>query len=237
MQSEHPSTEFPPLPGRGFIYALKDPGDASIRYVGFTSKSLKARLTSHLKDRNPSHRKNWITSLKAKQQRPIIELVADISLDEWGLEERKWIKHFKDIGCELVNHTEGGEGILGFRHSAETREFLRQNTLKQFESPEARAAVSRQHAGKAIGEEHKKVVGVAAKKRWKLYRESGASMSKEARAILREKATGRVVSDETKVKLSAVGKGKPKTAEHRAKLAEHCRRMTAARLNKTHAPK
>jgi hypothetical protein len=35
--------------------------------------------------------------------------------------ERFWIAYFKQMGCQLTNLTDGGEGLLGYRHSDVTK--------------------------------------------------------------------------------------------------------------------
>jgi hypothetical protein len=49
-----------------YIYLLIDPNTGDIRYVGATIRP-KKRLDEHLRNKDKSHRTNWITSLKNKQ--------------------------------------------------------------------------------------------------------------------------------------------------------------------------
>jgi hypothetical protein len=101
----------------GKIYVLRDPGTNQIRYVGkYEGKYLSVRLSNHtLQARDLSkknHRVDWIRSLIKKQQAPIIELIQDgyTSRKELCEAEIFLIKFYKDIGLDLVNHTDGGIG-------------------------------------------------------------------------------------------------------------------------------
>jgi len=104
-------------------------------------------------------------------------------------------------------------------HSAETKEKLRQATLRQFIDPAAREAVSRIHKGKTISAKQRAIISSCNKKRWKEWRDSGATVSEETREKIRASKIGKSLSDETRAKLSAATKGRPKTKEHRAKIA------------------
>ena len=102
------------------IYILIDPRNNKIKYVGQTSLSLMERLRIH-KERsvNAKNRKVccWIKSLMNKKLEPIIKLIEDNVI--WNESEIKWITHFKSIGIDLLNHTDGGEGTLGYKWSEE----------------------------------------------------------------------------------------------------------------------
>jgi len=103
------------------IYALQDE-DGRIRYVGKTSKNLSKRFRYHLYDARrgfKNHRCNWIRSLLVRGFLPSIIEIGEADGDG-GPEEIAWIKYFRDEGVNLVNETEGGEGVSGFRQSAET---------------------------------------------------------------------------------------------------------------------
>ena len=94
-----------------------------------------------------------------------------------------------------------------------------QATLRQFDDPEARAAVSRVHKGKQISREHPQIMSAATKKRLEARRAAGGATSDETRAKISAARKGRPLSDEHKANISRATKGKPHSAEHRAKLA------------------
>lgn len=96
------------------IYVLKDPRDNSIRYVGKTINSLNKRLSNHMCDKRRNHRTSWIKSLKNIELKPIIEEIDSTEdFDFSSILETNYIKHFKEKGFNLVNHTDGGEGTIG----------------------------------------------------------------------------------------------------------------------------
>jgi hypothetical protein len=97
------------------IYVLKDPRNNEIRYVGKTVKKLSDRLCSHIcvakKREVINHRTNWIYSLLSQGLEPIMELIETVPVNEgWQERERYWIKHYRELGYNLVNVTDGGGG-------------------------------------------------------------------------------------------------------------------------------
>ena len=58
------------------IYILIDPVTEEIRYVGWTSKPLRARWQSHLRERHRCHRMYWIQSLRQNSLVPRIMLLS-----------------------------------------------------------------------------------------------------------------------------------------------------------------
>jgi hypothetical protein len=91
---------------RYLIYVLKHPITKEVRYVGYTSKSLKSRLNYHyyeLKKPGYSHRRHWLRSLP---QRAIIEKIDECyDLETVLSKERFYISLYPN----LVNSTSGGE--------------------------------------------------------------------------------------------------------------------------------
>jgi hypothetical protein len=103
------------------IYHLRVP-DGYPRYVGKTIHSLENRLARHYKEsvKGNHRRANWIR----KQQRGgvpiIIELIEEVPGDGSD-RERYWIAEYKRRGYDLVNATEGGEGVIGLVYSEQSR--------------------------------------------------------------------------------------------------------------------
>ena len=93
------------------IYALIDPRDNSVRYVGKTTMTLAGRLSAHVSDchKRNNHRSNWIKLLLRLGVRPVIELIEEVPADVWEDRERYWIAHFIESGSALTNSTTGGE--------------------------------------------------------------------------------------------------------------------------------
>ncbi len=102
------------------IYALCDP-DNSPRYVGKTVRYLHERHKAHISaakrnPRLPVHR--WIRKRMDANQPLVIWLLEYVAPgDDWAARERFWIKRFRDRGDDILNLTEGGEGLAGHKFS------------------------------------------------------------------------------------------------------------------------
>lgn len=107
-----------------FIYALKDPENGEIRYVG-KSDNPKKRLCCHLTRSNEKcHRASWIKSLASRELKPALEIIDEVPKSEWPQWEVAYIEFFLEQGCELVNGTPGGDcgpSTLGKKHTKEWR--------------------------------------------------------------------------------------------------------------------
>lgn len=108
------------------IYALTYPGTDRVRYVGKTVRSPRKRHNEHImaamKDRPrlPVHR--WIKSLYLRGMWSCLWHLERVSESEdWAARERYWIAKFRDEGHDLLNLTDGGEGLSGHTHTAEAR--------------------------------------------------------------------------------------------------------------------
>lgn len=93
------------------IYALCDPLDGGIRYIGKTIyEDLEKRLYQHIKDKRKSHRWNWIKGLWMQGLRPTIKLIEEVDELIWQDRERFWIDYYRSKGINLSNHSSGGLG-------------------------------------------------------------------------------------------------------------------------------
>lgn len=110
------------------IYALTYPGMDSVRYVGKTVRSPRKRHDEHIKaamnhPRLPVHR--WIASLYRRGMWSCLwhlEWVPES--EDWAARERHWIAKFRSEGHDLLNLTDGGEGLAGHSHSSAAREAI-----------------------------------------------------------------------------------------------------------------
>jgi hypothetical protein len=95
-----------------FIYILIDPIDNTIRYVGKTNNP-KERFKAHtnIARDNNTHKRNWINKLRKCGCKPEIEIIDEVQLSEWKYWERFWVAYYRFIGCDLVNYTNGGDGL------------------------------------------------------------------------------------------------------------------------------
>lgn len=89
------------------IYTLSDPRSNEIRYVGLT-RNVAKRLGRYVRP-HTKHLNNWFESVKASGDFPALTVIEVVPEPESGECERKWIKHFRELGCNLLNYTDGGE--------------------------------------------------------------------------------------------------------------------------------
>lgn len=107
------------------IYALTYPGTDRVRYVGKTVRSPRKRHNEHIMDamrkaRLPVHR--WIRSLYERGSWSCLWHLERVpESEDWAARERHWIKKFREEGHDLLNLTDGGEGLPGHTRSPETR--------------------------------------------------------------------------------------------------------------------
>jgi len=151
---------------RTIIYFLVDPRTDEIRYVGKTEQKLEARITSHMRDRENSHKVHWLNQLRKENLRPRGVILSVVNDGEcWKEAERYWIAKLKEMGARLTNNTIGGDGVSGVsgpskermlatwrgrKHSPETIEKLKIARAKRITSEETKAKMSRSQKGRKI---------------------------------------------------------------------------------------
>jgi len=104
------------------IYALCDPNSEEIRYVGQTSDSLSGRLSQHIwaaKRTNKTFAHKWINSLLKQSLRPKIIVLESNAV--WNESEIRWIAKLRAKSYRLTNHSDGGDGTVGYQHTEETK--------------------------------------------------------------------------------------------------------------------
>ena len=109
------------------IYALTYPGTDRVRYIGKTVRSPRKRHNEHIaaamkdKPRLPVHR--WIKSLYRRGMWSCLWHLERVpESEDWATRERHWIEKFRSEGHNLLNLTDGGEGLSGLPRSQETRD-------------------------------------------------------------------------------------------------------------------
>lgn len=94
-----------------YIYALIDPRDSQVRYVGKANNPLD-RYTNHFnsaRDKN-THKRNWINNVRESGYRPELLILDEVPKSDWQYWEKFYISLFKTWGFSLVNYTNGGDG-------------------------------------------------------------------------------------------------------------------------------
>lgn len=115
--------------GKTSIYALIDPRDGSIRYIGRTSHDPSVRVAGHI--RNSKHLNMpvncWIRKLKALDLKPEWKTMKVVRGNGYATEQ-SLIKEYRKI-THLLNLSDGGPGPTGFKWSEDSKEKLRQVNL------------------------------------------------------------------------------------------------------------
>jgi len=171
-----------------------------------------------MKNRN-KHHQAIVSKLNRIGSAFEVKIVASgLSEEEAFSLERNQIQFWRELGVDLTNITNGGEGISGFRHSKETKRKL----------SEQNKGMVAFFKGRKHKEETKLILSELAKKRGfpKLTKEQqekasawhrGKKRSDETRAKISEKAKGRI--SPMKGKLSPL-KGLKRSPEFCAKQSE-----------------
>jgi predicted GIY-YIG superfamily endonuclease len=149
-----------------FIYSLSDPDTNEVRYIG-KANNLKYRLWAHIHEAKHNlrnqHKCNWIKTLLDKDKKPVIDIIEEVSMDDWQAREIYWISQFTAWGFNLINKTKGGEcGVISenckkalsecknrghkkgeFNHSEETKALIREKRALQVITDEHRKNISK----------------------------------------------------------------------------------------------
>ncbi len=178
-----------------FIYVLRDPETNQVRYVGWTV-NLEKRLVWHLRDKKRTHKYYWIALLKERGLKPIIELVYTVKDGEcWQDVERKWIAYYRNIGENLTNATDGGEGARKGNQNAKgtirTKEFKQSQSVRMRgdNNPMRKGHHVSPNKGKPMSEEQKLKISIArtGKKYGPRIKETGRKISASLFRFYREK--------------------------------------------------
>lgn len=92
-----------------YIYALIDPKDQMVRYIGKTINP-KTRLSLHIAETKTSdhYKSRWIRSLLKRNMKPIFKILKICPLSEFTIYESEFIKFYKSD--KLTNSDETGQG-------------------------------------------------------------------------------------------------------------------------------
>lgn len=148
-----------------FIYGLIDPFTFKVRYIGKTI-NLRQRFDRQMNERSNTHRCHWIQSLRKKGKKPTQVVLQQLNDDEdWQAAEIKWIAIAKKYGWDLVNGTDGGDGVLnvsgegrarmlatwkGRKHKPETLLKLSASSKGRVKPEKAKDIVSKKMKGRKI---------------------------------------------------------------------------------------
>jgi hypothetical protein len=202
------------------IYALSDPRDNAIRYVGKSCDAL-SRLHNHCIRRGENTQKDqWIVELTAAGATPTLVILEEVPDGEWETAERKWIATARESGWPILNVLPGGKQPplrRGVTLSADVCARISRGLTGRECGPITRARIAHSNTGKSHSAETKAKL-------------SAISTGKHPSAETREKLSaalkgnthtkGKTTSPDTKAKLSAAMKGRQMSEEWRRKISE-----------------
>jgi len=214
-----------------FIYGLVDPRDGRVRYIG-KADDPERRLTNHFSCQTPSHKRNWLLLLRRIGLPPRLIWLCRVPKTQWREMEKFQIAFFRSRGMADLNVTDGGDGVVGYRHTIEARLKksesmrgrklteeqklrLRKSNLGRKHTQETRKKLSESHRGKqnCLGYKHT----VEARENMSIAH-MGHRPSAETRSRLSQAHKGRVLTEETRKKIGAKLRGRRLSEEHKHKL-------------------
>lgn len=220
------------------VYALRDPRDGTIRYIGQSTRGIqRARASSRAHVADGPRKAEWIRSLNEAGGSPeVVVLQECVDRKELDRVERRWIQHYRALCVGLTNMADGGPGIPGVRRSVETRAKQSAAARARGISSEQRARMNAARRGKPLSAAHRDKIRAANLGRKMLpevveksaAKRRGRKMSDAVREKNRQAHLGQVVTDEHRAKISRALKGRAKSHEWRT-------RMSALRLQRFRA--
>jgi group I intron endonuclease len=150
---------------RSEIYALTDPEDGRVRYVG-QSVQVFTRFNQHLQaaSKGASGRVyNWIRALAKFEKEPMLVILQVCRVASADALERKWVRKFRS--SDLTNLTDGGSGNAGYRHTEETKKKIGDAHRGKLVSSATREKISESQKGKKLSAEHSAILQAYARDR------------------------------------------------------------------------
>jgi hypothetical protein len=182
------------------VYALVAKSDSTnIRYVGRTKhETPDKRYKRHIKNAlggSSEHVYSWIRKVLAEGDEVLVFcLESGLSYYQSGQREKHYIAHYRSLGFDLTNKTDGGEGTLGWVPSLETRSKMGVHRRGVAHTDEVKAEISRSAKGRVFTEEHKNKLRAAS---------LGQVHSADSREKVRAANLGRVHSEASKANMKA----------------------------------
>lgn len=152
---------------RSVIYALCDPSDGRIRYIG-KAKDAEKRLKGHLREkRRRSPLYSWIASLRKQGLKPTCKILEDC-VGDWCGAEKRLIAQYREQCPDLLNLADGGDEP---KCSLETRRQNGQNLVnhpnRDFWLKKAKISIALRHGW--VSEHTKEKMRAAAIRHPKLF--------------------------------------------------------------------
>lgn len=192
------------------IYGLVDPFTRVLRYIGKTTRSPRTRIAAHMRDKCQCRRTAWLKNLRSRGAVPVFVELEIVPAADANDAEVSMIAFVRSCGAELVNGTDGGDGMANI--TPEVRMKMSASRRKQPTNPAAIKAMRLANLGVAKVENHRQKTAKA--------RRNYFQKNPQARQLVSEQLRGHPVSEETRQKLSAACRGYRHTEEARRLISE-----------------
>ena len=133
-----------------YIYRLIDPITKCVVYIGKT-KNLKKRFGDHKRLRKNKYETRlevWKNNLIKSGYFPIMEIITECNEFNANELERFYIKSYREMGINILNSTDGGDGLQN--PSEETRRKIGLKSKGRIPSEETRRKISESSYNKGI---------------------------------------------------------------------------------------
>jgi group I intron endonuclease len=139
--------------GITYIYCLKDPNTLEIRYIGKSNNPNKRFIQHKIDSKNYKikfYKNNWINQLLNIGLEPILEILEQVSINNWKEREIYWIAYYKNLGFKLTNLTNGGDGNNNQVRTKETNLKISLALKGKKRSQEVKDKISKSNKNKII---------------------------------------------------------------------------------------
>jgi hypothetical protein len=177
-----------------YVYEHWRPDRDECFYVG----KGKGKRANDMSIRNGHHKAIQAKLLRLGMGVEVKIFAGNLTEDDAFRIEKERILFWKNLGIDLANHTDGGEGVSGFKLTEDQKN-----------------KISLTHKGKSKSREHREKIGKGNKNK---------IVSAESRARMSASRTGKKLTDEHKANLSLAGKGKKRSEETRKRLSDAIKR-------------
>lgn len=131
-------------------------------YVG-KAKNFKNRMREH---KYRAFKQKYISPLynTFRKYNHITEILMEFEDDNDALKyEQIIISNFRDLGYEVLNLTNGGEGTVGYTHSEDTKKKIGDKRRGHKHTEETKSRISELNKGVKLSEEHKEKISKSKK--------------------------------------------------------------------------
>lgn len=143
------------------VYGLIDPRNGQLKYVGLSRSGLVRPRAHWVVYKERTRNCAWVACLRKLGLKYEIEVLQECDTEAELIEsEQFWIAYFTSVGCDLNNHTLGGDGgPRGGKHTSETRAKISAAMKGRVKSAAHRKALSvsclGMGRGQRLSDEHK----------------------------------------------------------------------------------